>query len=224
MGWIWVLSILTILCGSVWFDVFLLLLSIFSAWGFFWCAKLSSNFTFLFVFVFMKRWGKREGVNRGGEKRLVGAKVILHILCSSSWKVHDTQEQLSLSLSALFPFIHSSFLLPSFLPSFLQQTSQWNPITFPLLKRQVNRLDLISHGVDCWPFTWILFLFEATSETLEIPVFMCHFSSLMDNLHLGRILNWSEIRGLNLSFFSSIIWFNLHGNAGVSRLDRLFLH
>lgn len=50
IGCIWVLSILKILCGSVWFDVFLPLVSIISAWGLFWCAKRFEYFLLLFSF------------------------------------------------------------------------------------------------------------------------------------------------------------------------------
>lgn len=63
---------------------------------------------------------RSEGVNTDGEeKRLVGVKMILHILCSAERCM--IRKSSSLSLSRFFPFylfIHSPSL------SFLQQTSQ----------------------------------------------------------------------------------------------------
>lgn len=110
MGWIWVLSILT--CAGLMFFFCWFQFSLHE--DFFGVPSFPVSFRFILF-----SWNieetlktgqtKREGVNRGGEKRLVGAKVILHILCSSSWKVHDTQEQHSFSHTLLFPCCTLSF-------------------------------------------------------------------------------------------------------------------
>lgn len=93
-----------------------------------------------------------------------------------SWKVHDTQEQLSLSfsLALFFPFIFSFTHPPC--PFFSRHHSEGVLLRHPHAGEWAHSKWLVMHINSHY-------YLRLQAETLEIP---CHFSSLMDNSRSAR--------------------------------------
>lgn len=112
---------------------------------------------------------RSEGVNTdGGEKRLIGVKMILHILCSAERCMIRKSSSLSFTL-AFSPFIFSFSHPPC--PFFGRHHSEG-----VLLRHPCAGLTLVMHINS-------RYYLRLQVETLEIPF---HFSSVTDNLRSAR--------------------------------------
>lgn len=208
MGWIWVLSILTILCGSVWFDVFLLLVSISSAWGFFWCAKLSSNLV-LFSFhetLRKRRWRVRRNVKVyiEVESNVSSVRRWFCISCAHPAERCMIRKSsfLSLLITALFRFTLSLRSSPSFSRHHSEAKSYYIP---PHVHARLTDLiwfwtaGIVGH----WHFHIV---FEATWETIGIPS-LCVVSQVLWTICIWKGY-WTDQRfESKLVFFYHVISF-----------------